>query len=54
METLTEEDVIKTIFTDVNDLTELIQDTQESTIDTSMLPVATSLPCMTVTGAIGC
>lgn len=49
-----EDKVIETVFTDIGDLANLIEDSTESTIDTTMMPVATSLPCMTVTGAVGC
>ena len=49
-----EDEVLETIFANKDDFTTRVDDSQESTIDTTMLPVATSLPCMTVTGAIGC
>lgn len=49
-----EDEVLETIFANKDDFTTLVDDSQESTIDTTMLPVATSLPCMTVTGTIGC
>ena len=49
-----EDKVIETVFADTGDLANLIEDSTESTIDTTMMPVATSLPCMTVTGAVGC
>lgn len=53
-DTILEDKVIESVFTDASDLANLIADSAESTIDTTMMPVATSLPCMTVTGAVGC
>ncbi|MFU0522623.1 hypothetical protein [Gardnerella swidsinskii] len=53
-DTILEDKVIESVFKDASDLANLIADSAESTIDTTMMPVDTSLPCMTVTGAIGC
>ncbi len=47
-------DALEAMFADVPAAEEALAEAQEGTVDTGTMPVMTSLPCATVTGAIGC
>ena len=47
-DTILEDKIIKSVFTDASDLANLIEDSVESTIDTTMMPVAVSYTHLTL------
>lgn len=47
-------DALEAMFADVSAAEEALMEAQKGTVGTGTMPVMTSLPCATVTGAIGC